>query len=100
MHRRSRAGQEKEASLAVRRALLAVLCVSYALAQAASDEPPAKPPAKAADKAVTEKPKPRPRIGLKKNGSVGDDSAGGGRPSGASSMGGTPGTPSGSFTRP
>jgi len=84
----------------VRSALLAVLCSGCLIAQAASDEPPAKPPAKAADKAGAEKPKPRPRIGIKKNGSVGDDSAGGGRPSGASSMGGTPGTPSGSFTRP
>jgi len=88
----------------VRSVLLAALCVPFVLAQAATDEPPAKPPAqganKAADKDGTEKPKPRPRIGLKKNGSVGDDSAGGGRPSGASSMGGTPGTPSGSFTRP
>jgi hypothetical protein len=88
----------------VRSALLAVLCSGCLIAQAAPDEPPAKPPAKganeAADKADAEKAKPRPRIGLKKDGSIGDDSAGGGRPSGASSMGGTPGTPSGSFTRP
>jgi hypothetical protein len=84
----------------VRSVLLAALCFPFVLAQAATDEPPAKPPAKTEGKAGAEKAKPRPRIGLKKDGSIGDDSAGGGRPSGASSMGGTPGTPSGSFTRP
>jgi pimeloyl-ACP methyl ester carboxylesterase len=52
------------------------------------------------DKRPEEKPKskPQPRVILKKDGNVGDDAAGG-RGAGPSSSGGTPGTPSGSFTR-
>jgi hypothetical protein len=49
-------------------------------------------------------PKPRPRISLKPKGgtgsSVGDDAPGGGATSAEPSKGGTPGTPSGSFTGP
>src|SRR6266850_2436077 len=49
-------------------------------------------------------PKPRPRVSLKPKGgtgsSVGDDVPGGGATSSESSKGGTPGTPSGSFTGP
>ena len=58
----------------------------------------AQPEKKADKKPPEEKPKPRPRVILKKDGNPGDDAAGG-RGGGASSMGGTPGTPSGSFTR-
>ena len=63
------------------------------LAQAATD----KPSDKKGDKGQ-EKPKPQPRVILKKEG-AGVDAAGGGAHTGPSSMGGTPGTPSGSFTR-
>ncbi len=49
-------------------------------------------------------PKPRPRVTLKPKGgtgsNVGDDASGGGPTSAPSSKGGTPGTPSGSFTGP
>lgn len=55
-------------------------------------------PEKKDDSRAEEKAKPRPPVILKKNGNVGDDAAGG-RGGGASSTGGTPGTPSGSFTR-
>jgi hypothetical protein len=85
------------------RALLLALYAASALAageQATKDKPPAKKSEKAAaEKANGEKPKRRLSIGIKKDGAVGDDAAGGGQRSGASSMGGTPGTPSGSFTR-
>ena len=64
------------------------------LAQAQPEKKGDKP----GDKRPEDKPKPRPRVILKKDGNVGDDAAGG-RGGGASSMGGTPGTPSGSFTR-
>jgi hypothetical protein len=47
-------------------------------------------------------PKPRPRITFKAKGgtgsNVGDDASGGGAPSATPDRGGTPGTPSGSFT--
>jgi pimeloyl-ACP methyl ester carboxylesterase len=69
------------------------------LAQASTDKPEAKKKADKPDDKQGDKPKPRPRVMLKKDGSVGDDAPGGGGRSGASSMGGTPGTPSGSFTR-
>jgi hypothetical protein len=100
----------------MRTVLLALLCFSSVTAAAQSRAPdplmlaqaPTGKPAdkKAGDKAkdekpaADEKPKPRPRVTIKKDGSVGDDAPGGGARSGASSMGGTPGTPSGSFTRP
>ena len=49
-------------------------------------------------------PKPRPRISLKPKGgtgsNIGDDVPGGGATSAEPSKGGTPGTPSGSFTGP
>jgi len=49
-------------------------------------------------------PKPRPRISLKPKGgtgsNVGDDVPGGGATAAEPSKGGTPGTPSGSFTGP
>jgi len=49
-------------------------------------------------------PKPRPRISLKPKGgtgsNVGDDAPGGGGTTAEPSKGGTPGTPSGSFTGP
>lgn len=49
-------------------------------------------------------PKPRPRVTLKPRGgtgsNIGDDASGGGPTSAPSSKGGTPGTPSGSFTGP
>ena len=100
----------------MRTVLSALLCFSFVtaaarswaleplmLAQAPREKPVEK---KAGDKAkdekpvADEKPKPRPRVTIKKDGSVGDDAPGGGGRSGSSSMGGTPGTPSGSFTRP
>jgi len=65
------------------------------LAQASTEKPVAKKDDKPQDK---EKAKPQPRVILKKEG-AGNDAAGG-RGVGESSMGGTPGTPSGSFTRP
>lgn len=68
------------------------------LAQASTDKPDAKKKSDKQDDKPGEKPKPRPRVMLKKEGNVGDDAAGG-RGGGASSIGGTPGTPSGSFTR-
>ena len=81
----------------MRAALLAILA-AWTLAGTAQDKAPA-PVEKKTDKA--EKPKPPPRVMLKRNGgSVGDDVAGGGARSAEPSRGGTPGTPSGSFTRP
>lgn len=58
---------------------------------------------KAAKPAVTDE-KRRPRVSLKPKGgtgsNVGDDASGGGGTSAQPSKGGTPGTPSGSFTGP
>ena len=70
---------------------------SLALAQAPADKPPDKN-AKKDDKPADAKAKPRPRVILKKEG-AGEDAGGGGAHTGPSSMGGTPSTPSGSFTR-
>ncbi|HUQ73786.1 MAG TPA: alpha/beta hydrolase [Burkholderiales bacterium] len=69
------------------------------LAQVSMEKPPTqKAPAKA-----EEKDKPPARITLKPRGgtgsNVGDDASGGGATSGSASKGGTPGTPSGSFSR-
>lgn len=84
----------------MRAALLAVLAAG-SIGAVAQDKPPA-PVEKKAEKAdKAEKPKPPPRVIFKRNGgSVGDDVAGGGARSAEPSRGGTPGTPSGSFTRP
>ena len=76
-------------------ALLAVS--SVALAQTVADKPQDKG-AKKDGKAADAKAKPPPRVILKKEG-AGEDAAGGGAHTGPSSMGGTPSTPSGSFTR-
>jgi hypothetical protein len=88
----------------VRLVLLVLLAASSLVWAQARPGADAKPPAKAEDKAPADpeqaKKKPRrPRVIFKKDGSVGDDASGGGERSGSSSMGGTPGTPSGSFTR-
>jgi len=61
-------------------------------------EPPPQP-----EKPQPESPKKlRPRVSVKPKGgtgsAIGDDKPGGGPPSAESSKGGTPGTPSGSFT--
>ena len=83
----------------MRVALLAILA-AWTVAGTAQDKgPEKKDPDKKAEKA--EKAKPPPRVMLKRNGgSVGDDVAGGGARSAEPARGGTPGTPSGSFTRP
>jgi pimeloyl-ACP methyl ester carboxylesterase len=67
------------------------------LAQANPEKPPAKADAK---EGKDEKAKPGPRITLKPRGSpgIGDDASGGGPRTAEPSRGGTPGTPSGSFT--
>jgi hypothetical protein len=80
-------------------ALLAVWSPLHAQAPvpAPTEKPAAKKDAKPQDKDKP-KPQPQPRVILNKEG-AGNDAAGG-RGVGESSMGGTPGTPSGSFTRP
>ena len=83
-------------------ALLALLALgSSALAQAPEDKAgPAKVEKKDEKKDEAKKPPARPRVQLKRErGSVGDDAAGGGAATAPGSKGGTPGTPSGSFTR-
>ena len=64
---------------------------TFMLAQAPSDKKAPKKEPKTDDKE-----KPKPRVGIQKDGARGGDAPGHG---GASSLGGTPGTPSGSFTR-
>jgi len=78
------------------------LVAAWSIVALAQDKPPAKADGKAAEKKTDEKKeKPAPRILFKRNGgAVGDDAAGGGPRSAEPSRGGTPGTPSGSFTRP
>ena len=90
---------------------LAALLAAAAFA-AQAQTPPLPDPGKRDDKPATEEtakpaplpPKPRPRVSLKPKGgtgsSVGDDVPGGGATSAEPSKGGTPGTPSGSFTGP
>ena len=86
----------------MRYVLLATLCAwSFAALAQKPDLPELpgadKPPAKADDKK-----KKRPRITVRQKGgtgsSVGDDASGGGARNAEPSKGGTPGTPSGSFT--
>ena len=84
-------------------ALLAAATAFGAHAQTLQTQPlpePGERVDKPAEKAT--KPPARPRIILKPKGgtgsSIGDDAPGGGAPASPSSKGGTPGTPSGSFT--
>ena len=83
-------------------ALLAVSSLVLAQAPAAQSttDRPVDKNAKKDDKPADAKAKakPRPRVILKKEG-AGEDAGGGGAHTGPSSMGGTPSTPSGSFTR-
>lgn len=85
----------------MRLVLTVILSASACCAWAQNSQPPEigpKPAAKADEK--KKKAAPRPRVQLKRNGgNVGDDAAGGGARSAEPSRGGTPGTPSGSFTR-
>ena len=88
----------------MRLAVVAVLA-AWPIIAPAQDKPAAdagtEAEAKAQKKADAKKDKPPPRVMFKRNGgSVGDDAAGGGARSAEPSRGGTPGTPSGSFTRP
>jgi hypothetical protein len=81
---------------------LVVLALLAAASVAFAQDPDTRKPEPKAEKKGDQRPdqkaKPRPRVILKKDGNVGDDAAGG-RGAGPSSSGGTPGTPSGSFTR-
>ena len=89
---------------------LAALALLAALAWQSEAQQPLPDPGRRLDKAEpqpeAQKPqrKARPRISLKPKGgtgsAVGDDAAGGGAPTAQPSKGGTPGTPSGSFTGP
>ncbi len=81
----------------------------FALLAAHSEAQPLPDPGRRVDKAEPQqeqkKPrKPRPPVSLKPKGgtgsAVGDDAPGGGAPTAQPSKGGTPGTPSGSFTGP
>ena len=85
--------------------IAAALAAFVLQAAAQAQSPPKEDAAKAPDGATaTPAPKPpaRPRVVLKPRGgtgsNVGDDAPGGGATSGQASKGGTPGTPSGSFT--
>jgi hypothetical protein len=88
---------------------LAGLLAAVAFAAQAQTQLP--DPGKRDDKPAAEEakpaplpPKPRPRVSLKPKGGtgshVGDDAPGGGATTAEPSRGGTPGTPSGSFTGP
>ena len=88
--------------------MLAALALAAALAVQGHAQP-LPDPGRRVDKAEPQQPekKPqhkRPRISLKPKGgtgsAVGDDAPGGGAPTAQPSKGGTPGTPSGSFTGP
>lgn len=92
---------------------LAALLVAIAFASSSAAQP-LPDPGKRDDKAEPQKEpqsepakpskRPRPRISVKPKGgtgsAVGDDAPGGGAPTAEPSKGGTPGTPSGSFTGP
>jgi len=78
------------------------LLVALGMAAGAVAQAPQKKDgaANAEKKDEEKKPPPRPRVELKREpGGVGDDVPGGGAPTAPGSKGGTPGTPSGSFTR-
>ena len=96
MHRRS--------AVTLMGALLAAALAAPGAAQPLPD--PGRRLDKAEPQAEPQKPqrKARPRVSLKPKGgtgsAVGDDAAGGGAPTAQPSKGGTPGTPSGSFTGP
>src|SRR3954451_11036202 len=88
-------------------AALALLAALWSHAQAQPLPEPGRRLDKAEPQPSTEqKParKPRPRVSVKPKGgtgsAVGDDAPGGGPPTAEPSKGGTPGTPSGSFTGP
>jgi len=93
--------------------LVGALAAGVAAAAIAQTQPPLPEPGQRVDKAEKPQeakpapplpPKPRPRVSLKPKGgtgsNVGDDAPGGGATSAQPSKGGTPGTPSGSFTGP
>lgn len=86
----------------MRAVLLAVLSLAFIIASAQTANPGSlsqgQAETKAGKKAPDDKRKPRPKVVIKKDGNVGDDAAGG-RGGASSTGGGTPGTPSGSFTR-
>jgi hypothetical protein len=85
----------------MRAAVMAVLLAASVAATAQDKPADKKAPEKKTEEKAAEKEKPRPRVMFKRNGgSIGDDAAGGGPRSAEPSRGGTPGTPSGSFTRP
>ena len=81
-----------------------LIALSFASGAQAQSLPAEKKADAAADaqQATPMPPKPRPRVTLKPRGgtgsNIGDDASGGGPTSAPSSKGGTPGTPSGSFT--
>jgi len=85
-------------------AILAAFCLQAEAQQPLPD--PGRRVDKAEPQPTEEKPprKPRPRVSVKPKGgtgsAVGDDAPGGGPPTAVPSKGGTPGTPSGSFTGP
>jgi hypothetical protein len=79
--------------------VLALLFMPAAHSQPAKKDEAKKPEAAKPAEDSQKKKRARPRIGLQRDGtSVGDDASGGGARSADSSKGGTPGTPSGSFT--
>jgi hypothetical protein len=81
---------------------LLLAAAAPAAAQAPEKDAQAEREKSAPPPAQTPPPKPRPRVTLKPRGgtgsNVGDDVPGGGARSAEPSKGGTPGTPSGSFT--
>jgi hypothetical protein len=86
--------------------LLAVIL--FAALSVGAEAQPLPDPGRRVDKAepppAQKKPQRKPRVSLKPKGgtgsAVGDNSPGGGAPTAEPSKGGTPGTPSGSFTGP
>jgi hypothetical protein len=88
--------------------LAAASAVLLAALAAQGEAQPLPDPGRRLDKAepaqAQKKPKRKPRISVKPKGgtgsALGDDAPGGGAPTAQPSKGGTPGTPSGSFTGP